>query len=1070
MRIACLAFVLLALCCSTLAHGQDKPIDKPILMLDTGGHQASIRSITFTPDGNHLISAGDDKVVRVWDWRAGKTVRTIRGQVGPGSEGRILAMALSPDGRWLAVGGFMLVPQESGTVIRLYDFASGTLKALLRGHRNVVFQLAFSPDSKLLISGSGLGDFTAIIWDVATATKRQQLVGHQAQVYDVSFTPDGARAVTASFDKTLRLWDVADGTLIKEMPGHSDKVSSMAVSPKDGTIASGDVSGEIRFWDSATGKSRGIFAKLGGWVGSLRFSPNGDLLLATCGYIGCDDKQRIFDVASGNELMVYARHDNIVIASAFPPDGRVVATGGGANNEIHIWDPRTSETKAILKGAGQAVWAAAFSSDSRQITWGQTLRGTPDINNRGPLEMILRLPDAGEAIGEPSRVSNAQDFVRAQASFGAFTLRHRAGGAFGRDDGVLEILNNGQVQARIARDTTNGVRHRSYTFTPDGQTIISGGANGVLTAYQLDGSKIGDFTGHVSEVWAVAVSPDGKYLVSGAQDQTVRLWDVKTCTLLVSLFYGTDGEWVMWTPEGFYTSSKKGAERVGWQINRGADKAADHLTGDQVRDAFFRPDLVAAKIAGDPEGKVKEAATELNIADVVSSGIAPEVTITKTAVREDTVTEVGVTRAVVMVDVTARIVDKGGGIGLITWRINDALIKTDYGAGSLNPQGEITRSFELAYPDNTVLVGAENESGKIESKSHAVAVKADEKAVKGLPNLYILAVGVNGYRDVKYKLRFAISDAETLSEAIADAGTGYYRSKPQVTMLSDDEVTADKLEAAFTELGGKIRATDVFLFFIAGHGMTIKGDYYFLPSNVTSFSDEAILTQGFGKTKWREWFAKIAAQKAIFIFDTCDSGSVSQVIAGLGRGGNVEFETAQQRLKEAIGRTLFTASSDEQSAIEGYRNHGLLTYAILEGLAKAGGDKPLIWLTDLKDYVEDKVRAYSKEMKTCSVVRLQEYCQQPKVLLGEHNYAVVPRYEKILAKIEAGGETYSRIPTHVIIALAEVRQAARGEGTTIQLPPGTLITVVKTEGDYAYVAKDGKPLGYVLLSQLAKLN
>jgi WD40 repeat protein len=139
--------------------------DKPILMLDTGGHQALIRGVTFTADGNYLVSAGEDKVVRVWDWRAGKTVRTIRGQVGPGPEGKIYAMALSPDQRWLATGGWMgqhAQDSENASAIRLYDFATGELKALLKGHTSVINALAFSPDSRRLISGSF--DETAIIW------------------------------------------------------------------------------------------------------------------------------------------------------------------------------------------------------------------------------------------------------------------------------------------------------------------------------------------------------------------------------------------------------------------------------------------------------------------------------------------------------------------------------------------------------------------------------------------------------------------------------------------------------------------------------------------------------------------------------------------------------------------------------------------------------------------------------------------------------------------------------------------------------------------------------------------
>ena len=83
----------------------------------------------------------------MWDLASGKTVRTIRGESAPGDAGKVFAMALSPDGKWLAAGGWLSVIGEAQvTAIRLYEFASGKLVALLKGHEDVVFGLAFSPD------------------------------------------------------------------------------------------------------------------------------------------------------------------------------------------------------------------------------------------------------------------------------------------------------------------------------------------------------------------------------------------------------------------------------------------------------------------------------------------------------------------------------------------------------------------------------------------------------------------------------------------------------------------------------------------------------------------------------------------------------------------------------------------------------------------------------------------------------------------------------------------------------------------------------------------------------------
>ena len=234
--------------------------DGPQVMLDTGGHMGIIKGLIFTPDGKQLISGGEDKVIRVWDIESGTTVRTIRGQIGPGPEGKIYGMGLSPDGRLLAVAGWMGVftgqkpnrEDEDAHKIRIIDFETGEIVRILKGHINVVEELKFSPDGKRLITSGH--DYTAIIWDVRTGRMIHRLTGHRDHVYAATFTLDGLRAVTASDDRTVKLWDARTGRLIATMTGHSNRVKTLAVSPVDGFIVSGGDDGEIRVWDEYDGR------------------------------------------------------------------------------------------------------------------------------------------------------------------------------------------------------------------------------------------------------------------------------------------------------------------------------------------------------------------------------------------------------------------------------------------------------------------------------------------------------------------------------------------------------------------------------------------------------------------------------------------------------------------------------------------------------------------------------------------------------------------------------------------------------------------------------------------------
>jgi len=255
---------------------------KPILTIDTGGHKALIRDVMFTKDGRYLVSASDDKTIRVWNTSTGEVVRVLRGQMESGAEGKIYAAALTQNDRLLGGGGglwHMVFGIDGGKVgdIRLINFQTGEVIALLKGHRGVINGLAFSPDGNRLISGSG--DKTARIWNARTQKTIHVLKGHTDYIYAVAFSPDGSMAVTGSDDDSLKLWNAKSGALIKTLKGHTYNVRSVAFTPNGKYLLSGSYDKTIRMWDGRTGKFIKVLASQNRTVDGLSISPDGTKVL-----------------------------------------------------------------------------------------------------------------------------------------------------------------------------------------------------------------------------------------------------------------------------------------------------------------------------------------------------------------------------------------------------------------------------------------------------------------------------------------------------------------------------------------------------------------------------------------------------------------------------------------------------------------------------------------------------------------------------------------------------------------------------------------------------------------------
>jgi parallel beta-helix repeat protein len=303
------------------------------------GHTWWVLSVAFSPDGRLLASGSCGQrnsiggciqgEIKLWDVASGSLVRTLTGHTGV-----VLSVAFSPDGRLLASGSCGQRNSIGGCIqgeIKLWDVASGSLVRTLTGHTGVVRSVAFSPDGRLLASGSY--DDTIKLWEVASGREVRTLTGHTADVESVAFSPDGRLLASGSDDETIKLWEVASGSLVRTLTGHTDYVRSVAFSPDGRLLASGSDDKTIKLWDVATGRL--VLTLIGhtDWVRSVAFSPDGRLLASGSD----DDTIKLWDVATGRLVLTLIGHTDWVRSVAFSPDGRLLASGS-ADKTIRLWD------------------------------------------------------------------------------------------------------------------------------------------------------------------------------------------------------------------------------------------------------------------------------------------------------------------------------------------------------------------------------------------------------------------------------------------------------------------------------------------------------------------------------------------------------------------------------------------------------------------------------------------------------------------------------------------------------------------------------------------------------------
>ena len=932
------------------------PPTEPILRIETGMHTAVIKSIGTDRAGRWLVTASNDKSLRVWELPAGRLVRTIRPPIGGGNEGRLDSVAISPDGSIIACGGWTGFNNQGSTDgpfeghnIYLFNRASGKLIARITGLPDVISHLAFSPDGRYLatslIGHNGIRIFHTSNWSLAGVDKE-----YGSDSYSAHFSRDN-RLVTASLDGCVRLYDLFNGSLrlLAKVKAHDGgRPYAVSFSPDASRVAVG--------YENSTNVS-----VLSGRDLSLLYSPDtigvqsGDLVevaWSADGYylFAAGQYKRQFEGVWKRAIRRWsdggrgsfsnsAAADATIMDLALLPDGRLVyCTGDPAFGLLDQDGQRLLFVPAAIANYRDSQDKFLVSNDGSTVGFGYKLFGkypaTFDLATRN-------LTQGSAPVSLHAPVTSA------------------AGLAIDGWKNTTEPKLNGSPLKLNKYEIA-----RSLAIAPDAQSFVLG-TDWCLRRFDHQGHLLWRVQVPVA-VRAVNIAGNGSVVVVAYGDGTIRWHRLSDGKELLAFFPHADKKrWVLWTPSGYYDASTGGEELIGWHLNNGKDHAADFFPAAKFRSIKYRPDVIAKvlpalnesealRLANIESGRLQQTAMVAQLLPPVVSIIGLDdgarVSSSSVTIRYTTRTPADAPVTGVRVLIDGRPVATERGIKVVA-----------------KDKSEQSVTVTIPEKDCEVSVIAENRN----SSSDAATVrlvwagrKQEEFTVQ--PKLYVLAVGVSAYKDPDLKLRYAAKDARDFAAAVQKQKGGMYRDVVIKTLV-DAIATRDDVMDGLDWLQKEVTARDVGIIFIAGHGVNDPtGIYYYLPQNADT---EKLKRTGVAFSDIKNTLASLAGKAVLFV-DTCHSGNVMGTRRGVADINAVVNELASTE----NGTVVFASSTGKQYSLEDDKwGNGAFTKALVEGISGKADftGKGRITINMLDLYLSERVKELTGGQQTPTTTKPQ---------------------------------------------------------------------------------------------------